>query len=307
MRLGLHDEARFADSIALGDGIGVVLALTLLAEAIDDAAGGKVRAFDEVHQFFAGNVVDLIEAVDYKDQRVDDLAQVVGRDVGRHTYGDAAGTVDEQVGQRRGQDIRLAQRVVEVVVPADRILFQVLEHEVGDSRQSCFGVAHGRGVVAVDAAEVTLPIDQRIAQAEGLRHAHHGIVDGGVAVRVVLAQHLADDARALLVRLVVGQRQVVPHRVEDTAMDRLQPVAHVGQRARYDDAHRVVQVRRLHLLGDVGGAHGADIGIGGRRSVEISGAVGVCHEIQFLLKSDTQPSAALSHAPLPASEFAISE
>ena len=29
VRLGLHDEARFADSIALGDGIGVVLALAL--------------------------------------------------------------------------------------------------------------------------------------------------------------------------------------------------------------------------------------------------------------------------------------
>ena len=31
-------------------------------------------------------------------------------------------------------------------------------------------------------------------------------------------------------------------------MDRLQPVAHIGQRARHDDAHGVVEVRHLHLV-----------------------------------------------------------
>ncbi len=259
VRLGLDDQPRLAHRIALGDGVGVILALAFLAVAIEDAAGGEVRPLDKVHQLFAGDVVDFVEAVDHKDQRIDDLAQVVRRDVGRHADGDAAGAVDEQVGQRGGHDIRLAQRVVEVVVPLDGLFFQVFEHEVGQPRQPRLGVAHGRGVVAVDAAEVALPVDQRVAQAEGLRHAHHRIVDRGVAVRVILAEHLADDACALLVRLVVGEREVVPHRVENAAVHRLQPIAHIGQRARHDHAHGVVEIRGLHLLRNVGGADKAGV------------------------------------------------
>jgi hypothetical protein len=34
-------------------------------------------------------------------------------------------------------------------------------------------------------------------------------------------------------------------------MDRLEPVAHVGQRARDDDAHRVLEERRPQFLFDV--------------------------------------------------------
>ena len=31
-------------------------------------------------------------------------------------------------------------------------------------------------------------------------------------------------------------------------MDRLQPVAYIGQRARHDNAHSVVEIRHLHLV-----------------------------------------------------------
>ena len=34
-------------------------------------------------------------------------------------------------------------------------------------------------------------------------------------------------------------------------MDRLEAVAHVGQRAAHDHAHRVIEVRGLHLIDDV--------------------------------------------------------
>ena len=38
------------------------------------------------------------------------------------------------------------------------------------------------------------------------------------------------------------------HRVEHAAVDRLEAVADVGQRPADDHAHRVVEVRRAHLL-----------------------------------------------------------
>ena len=39
------------------------------------------------------------------------------------------------------------------------------------------GVAHRRRRIAVDRAEIALPVDQRHAHRERLRHAHHGVVD----------------------------------------------------------------------------------------------------------------------------------
>jgi hypothetical protein len=65
-------------------------------------------------------------------------------------------------------------------------------------------------------------------------------------VRVVVAHDVADHAGALDVAPVGAEAGVV-HRVEDLAVHRLQAVAHVRQGAPDDDAHRVVEVRALHL------------------------------------------------------------
>ena len=67
-------------------------------------------------------------------------------------------------------------------------------------------------------------------------------------MRVKLADDLADDGRALAELGVRVQVQVVVHREQDAPLHRLQPVAHVGQRARGDDADRVVQVAALGLV-----------------------------------------------------------
>jgi hypothetical protein len=58
------------------------------------------------------------------------------------------------------------------------------------------------------------------------------------------AHHVADDLRAFPV-LRVGGEILLPHRVEDAALHRLQAVAHVGQRARRDHRQRVIQVAGL--------------------------------------------------------------
>ena len=78
------------------------------------------------------------------------------------------------------------------------------------------------------------------------------------------AHHLADDLRTLDVLAVRLQAELV-HHVQHATMDRLQPIAHVGQRAPDDDGHGVVEVRRAHLLLeptrlDVAAADGVDRG-----------------------------------------------
>jgi hypothetical protein len=123
---------------------------------------------------------------------------------------------------------------------------------VRDARHAHLGVAHRRRRVAVHRAEVALPVHQHVAHRERLRHAHDGVVDRGVAVRVVLTDDVADDAGRLLVGLVPVVAQLV-HREQHAAVHRLQTVAHVGQRAADDDAHGVVEIRLFQLILDVDG------------------------------------------------------
>jgi hypothetical protein len=65
-------------------------------------------------------------------------------------------------------------------------------------------------------------------------------------VRVELPHHVADDARAFREGAIRAIAAVV-HRVDDAAVHRLEAVAHVGQRAPDDHAHRVVEIAALHL------------------------------------------------------------
>ncbi len=128
-----------------------------------------------------------------------------------------------------GRTTGSCSRLVEVRDEVDGLLVDVGEELVGDLGQPRLGVAHSRRRVAVDRAEVPLPVHERIAQGELLHHAHERFVDGRVAVRMVFAEHLADDARRFLVGAVPVQPEL-GHREEHAAVHGLQAVADVRQR-----------------------------------------------------------------------------
>ena len=200
--------------------------------------------------------IDERGIVDQRHAGVDDLAEIVRRDVGRHADGDAAGAVDQEIGKPRRQDHRLALGIVVVGLEVDGVLVEIVDQRAGHAFEPHLGVAHRRRRIAVDRAEIALPVDQRQAHGEILRHAHQRVVDRLIAVRMVFADHVADDAGGFAVRLV-PLVAVLVHRIEDAAMHRLEPVARIRQRARHDHAHGVIEVGALHLLGD---GNRADIG-----------------------------------------------
>ena len=230
---GAHAHAAAAGLVGLADA----------ADAEDHAAGREVRALDVLHQ--AGRV-DL-RIVDVGDRRGDRLAQVVRRDVRRHADGDARGAVDEQVREARREHDRLAVVAVVVRDEVDGVGVEVAQHLARERRQPRLRVPHRGGRVVVDRAEVALAVDERVAHREVLREPDERVVDRRVAVRVVLAHHLADDAGALGVAAVGLQARLV-HREQHAPVHRLEAVAHVGQRAPDDHGHRVVQVGGAHLL-----------------------------------------------------------
>ncbi len=175
--------------------------------------------------------------------------RLCGGHVGGHAHRDAGRAVDQEIGDARRQDHRLPLGLVEVRDEIDGVPVDVGEHLVGDLGQARLGVAHRRRRVAVDRPIVALPVDQRIAQRELLDHAHQRLVDRRVAVGMVLAHAVADDAGRLLVGAVPVEPEPL-HRVQDAAVDRLETVADVRERAADDDGHRVVQIGLPHFLFD---------------------------------------------------------
>ncbi len=193
--------------------------------------------------------------VEMRNARVDHLAEVVRRDVGRHADRDAAGTIDQQVRKGCRENHRLPQGSVVVLAEVDGLFVEVVEQALRDFRQTALGVTVGGGRIAIDGTEIALTVDQGDAHREILRHAHERIIDRKVTMRVVFAHRLADDAGALHVLLVPVEAEFL-HRKEDAAMHWLQAVPHVGQRAGDDYAHGVVEVAPAHLVGN---GHRADV------------------------------------------------
>ena len=87
----------------------------------------EVRSLDELQQFF-GSGVRVVDAV---EGRINNLAQVVGRDVGCHTDGDPLRTVDQEVGIAGGEHGRLLELARVVVDEVDGVLVDPLEKVSG--------------------------------------------------------------------------------------------------------------------------------------------------------------------------------
>ncbi len=180
-----HAEAAAPGLVGRSDGLGALG---------EDPAGGEIGALEQLHQ---PRMLDM-RIVDHLERRIDDLGDIVARDIGRHAHRDAARAIGEQIGEQAGKDLRLLLLAIVGRDEIDRPLVEPLHQPQRGLGQAGFGVAVGGGVIAVDIAEIALPLDQRVAQREILREANHRVIDRSIAMRMVLADHVADHACALL-------------------------------------------------------------------------------------------------------------
>ena len=238
-RAGANDDA--AASFEIG--------LARAGPAKDHRARGEIGGGDDVHQRLGREV----RVFDQRERAVDDFAQVVGRDIGRHADSDAARAIDQHVGEAGGKDGGFAVLAIVIVLEFNGFLVDIGKEEGGGFVHPHFGIAHGRRRVAVHGAEIALPVEQFQRHGEGLRHADQRVIDRRVAVGVVFPHRVAHGAGGFAVGLVVGVAGFL-HREKDAAVDRFQPVAQIGDGAAYDHAHGVVEIGGLHLVrdGDLG-------------------------------------------------------
>ena len=140
---------------------------------------------------------------------IDVLSQVGDRSRRRPLGGCAAGCwwpcpprcptqpLTSRLGNRDGKHDGLLARAVVVGDEVDRVHVEVAQHLGRHPRQARLRVPHGGRRVVIDRAEVALPVDERVAQGEVLRHADERVVDRRVAMGVEVAHDLADDLGAL--------------------------------------------------------------------------------------------------------------
>ncbi len=172
------------------------------------------------------------------------------RNVGRHTNRNAAGPIDQQIGIACRQNGGFLFRTVIIVREIDRVFVKIGQQRLCHTGQAALCVTHGSGRIGVHRAKVALTIDQGNPHRPVLRHAGERVVNRAVAMRVIRTHHFADNFGRFAIRSAGG---VAAHlsRVQNAPVNRLQTIAHIGQGARHDYTHRIIEVAGFHLIDDV--------------------------------------------------------
>ena len=125
-----------------------------------------------------------------------------------------------------------------------------------------------------------MAVNQRNTHGKRLGQTNHGVVYRIVAMRVILTDYVTNGTSGLSVGALRGDAAFV-HCIQNAAMNGLQAVANIGERARNNNAHRIFEERRAHLFAELS-----------RKNIRCSGLLLVllvclvlifCHEDSFCL------------------------
>ena len=170
------------------------------------------------------------------------------RYAGRHADGNSVRAVDQNVRNSDREHLRLFFGLIEVRNKAYHILVEILQIDLlRNLCKTCLRVTHGSCSVSLNGAEVSVTVHQHLPLFEILCHHDECIIDGTVAVRMILTHGIADNTCGFPVSPVIVGAEL-HHVVQHPPLHRLQAVADIRQRSGDDDAHRVVDVGFLHQL-----------------------------------------------------------
>ena len=133
-------------------------------------------------------------------------------------------------------------------------LIHSMSTQSGDFGKTCFCVAHGRCAITIAAAKVTLAINERVALAKVLSHAHQRIVSSLVAMGVEAAQHITNHARTfnrLGTRSARKAQTHSRHGIQNAPLDWFLTIAHIGQGTALDHAQCIFKVGALRISGQI--------------------------------------------------------
>ena len=114
------------------------------------------------------------------------------RNIGRHTNGNTARAIDQQVRILRRQDDRLLLLAIIVILKV--VVSQNVVCRLGETT---FRITHRRGRIGVDRPEITLTINKWQTHRKRLCHSHERVINRAVTMRVEFTDHITNNTRRL--------------------------------------------------------------------------------------------------------------
>ena len=126
---------------------------------VDGSVCREVRTFDVFHKLGNGTL-GVIHTV---DSGVNDLTEIVGRDICRHTDSDSDSSIYKEVREAGGKNAGLSSSVIEVRHKVNDLFFKVSHKRVSYLRHSRLGVTVSRSTVSVNRTEVSVTFNKGIS------------------------------------------------------------------------------------------------------------------------------------------------
>ena len=209
----------------------------------DHAAGREIRAGYNLHQTFGG----YIRIVDQFQRRIDNFAQVMRRNIGRHTHSNTARAIDEHIGKAGREHGRLRVFAIIIEFKINRVFVDIREQISGRFVHAHFGIAHRRRGIAIHRAKVTLTIQKRQGHGKRLGHTDQRIIDRAVTMGVEFTHCVTHRAGRFQIGFVMGVAHLM-HGVKNAPMHGFETVTQVRNRPAHDHAHRVIEIGAFHLI-----------------------------------------------------------
>ena len=97
------------------------------------------------------------------DESIDELSEVVGGDIGRHTDRYTHDSIEEEARDTSREDGWFLFRSIIVIPPVDRFFFDIRKHQFSESCHFNLSVSHRSSIIAIHRSKIALPIHEWIA------------------------------------------------------------------------------------------------------------------------------------------------
>ena len=178
----------------------------------------------------------------------------MGRNIRRHSDSNTAGTVDQKIGEAGRKHTGLFAGFIKVRIPVNRFLINIAKHLIRNFGKARFRVSIGSGRISINRTKVSVSIHQHIPHGKILCKTDHRIIDGGISVRMVVAQDIANAGSRFFKRFIRCQTAFI-HRIKDSAVHGLQAVTHIRKSTGYNNRHCIVDIALLHFADQIRGCN----------------------------------------------------
>ena len=160
-----------------------------------------IRNYTARWEIRAGNIFHHLGRIDIRilhisNDTVDYFGQIMRRNGGNHTNRNTICSIHEKVRNLNRKHFRFLLCLIEVGNEVNHVLIEITKESLlGNLLKSGLGITHCSGAITFDGTEVTMTINKRQFLLEILRHNNQGVIDRGIAMRMIFTHGITYNTR----------------------------------------------------------------------------------------------------------------